>query len=87
MTILARRSRTRCFEVSSSKLANSPAIAPNDRAMKPNETRKDEPAVEPMFAALKDHEAKVDRSDLKWKLLLVVIVAAGLAFIIAKQAF
>ena len=55
--------------------------------MKPNETRKNDPAVEPMFAAMKDHGAKVDQSDLRWKLLLVVLVAAGLAFIIAKQAF
>lgn len=69
------------------KLANARAIAPNDDAMKPKDTRKDDSAVEPMFAALKDHEAKSDRSDLKWKLLLVLIVAVGLAFIIAKQAF
>jgi len=55
--------------------------------MKPNATQKNDAAVEPMFAALKDHEAKVDQSDRKWKLLLVVLVAAGLAFIIAKQAF
>jgi hypothetical protein len=60
--------------------------------MKSTDKRQDDPAVEPMFAALKDDEKKVaekkvDRSDLKWKLLIVVLVAAGLAFIIAKQAF
>lgn len=55
--------------------------------MKSTDKRPDDPAVEPMFAALKDHEKQVDRSDLKWKLLIVVLVAAGLAFIIAKQAF